>query len=146
MTATNKRLHISETRDNSSQCTPCKGKLKQHTTYASYSSTCTPGIRFLWAVPVRDNLSLALTKSKQPPTPERSLDKQRQTDPVVILGRQLLQLTGPRSPACDWYVQYLLTGLTHRSLTDIDGDYNIGCASLTHTTPQPSQPAVSTFS
>jgi hypothetical protein len=38
------------------------------------------GVRFLWAVPVHDNLLLALTKSKQALTPEKSLDNQRQTE------------------------------------------------------------------
>jgi hypothetical protein len=85
----------------------------------------------LWAVPVRDNLSLAPTKSKQAPAPGRSVDNQRQTGPAVVLGglilspcdnpgveergfsptiTQLLQLTGLISPACDRYVQYLLIG------------------------------------
>jgi hypothetical protein len=36
-------------------------------------------------------------------------------------------------------------GPTHRSLTDIGGGYNLGGAGLPHTTPRPSQPAVSTF-
>jgi hypothetical protein len=36
-------------------------------------------------------------------------------------------------------------GPTHRSLTDIGGAYNLGCAGFPHTTPQPSQLAVSTF-
>jgi hypothetical protein len=55
------------------------------------------------------------------------------------------RLTGPISPTCDRYVQYLLTGPTHRFLTDIGGGYNLGGASLPHTTPRPSQPVVSTF-
>jgi hypothetical protein len=55
------------------------------------------------------------------------------------------RLTGPISPVCDRYVQYLLTGPTHRSLTDTGGDYNLGGAGLPHITPRPSQLAVSTF-
>jgi hypothetical protein len=39
---------------------------------------------------------------------------------------------------CSW-------GLTHRSLTDIGGGYNLGGAGLPHTTPRPSQPTISTF-
>jgi hypothetical protein len=38
-----------------------------------------------------------------------------------------------------------LQGLTHRSLTDTDESYNIGGADFPHTTPWPSQPAISTF-
>jgi hypothetical protein len=86
MTATNKRLLISKSRGDSNRCTPCRGKPDQHVTYASHSSPRTPSVRFLWAVPIRDNLSLTPTKSKQASTPRRSLGNQRQTDPDVILG------------------------------------------------------------
>jgi hypothetical protein len=166
MTATNKWLLISESHGDLNRCTPCREKPEQHATYASHSSPRMLSAHFLWAVPICDNLSLAPAKSKQAPTPGRSLDNQRQTDPTVVLGalilppmRQpwsrwrvfdpmvthLLQLTGPISSACDRYVQYLLAGPTHRSLTDIGGGYNLGGAGLPHTTPRPSQPAVSTF-
>jgi hypothetical protein len=76
-------------------------------------------------------LSLVPTRMKHAPTPERSLGDRRQTGPAVILGHlitppsrqpwsrgrgfsqvvsQLHQLTGPISPACNRYVQYLLMG------------------------------------
>jgi hypothetical protein len=131
MTATNKWLLISESRGDSNRCTPCKGKPDQHTTYAFHSSPCLPSVCFMWVVLIRDNLSLAPMKSKQAPTPRRSLGNQRQTSPAVVLGdlipppmrqpwssergfgpmvTQLHQLTGPISPACDQYVQYLLMG------------------------------------
>jgi hypothetical protein len=90
MTATNKRLLISESRGDSNRCTPYRGKPKQHTTYASHSSSCTSGVHFLRADPIRDNLSLAPTKSKQTPTPGRSLDNQRPTGPTVVLGGLIL--------------------------------------------------------
>jgi hypothetical protein len=86
MTTTNKRLLISESRGDSNRCTPCRGKSNQHATYASHSSPRMPYVRFLWAVPRCDNLSLAPTKSKQAPTPTRSLGNQRQTGPAVDLG------------------------------------------------------------
>jgi hypothetical protein len=35
-TSTNKRLPISESHDDLNQCTPCRGKLDQHDTYASH--------------------------------------------------------------------------------------------------------------
>jgi hypothetical protein len=56
MAATNKRLLISESYDDLNRCTPCRGKLDQHDTYAFHASPRTPGIRFLRADPVRDNL------------------------------------------------------------------------------------------
>jgi hypothetical protein len=90
MTAINKRLLISESRGDSNRCTPCRGKPEQHAKYASHSSPRTPGIHFLWVVPIRDNLSLAPTKSKQTPTPRRSLDNQRQTNLAVVLGGLIL--------------------------------------------------------
>jgi hypothetical protein len=85
MTTTNKRLLISESHSDSNRCTQYRGKSDQHAMYASHSSPRTPGVRFLRAVPVRDNLSLAPTKSKQAPTP-RSLGNQRQTSPAIVLG------------------------------------------------------------
>jgi hypothetical protein len=61
------------------------------------------------------------------------------------VGDQLLGLPGPISPTCDQYVQYLLTGPTHRSLTDTGGGYNLGGADFPHTTPRPSKSDVSHF-
>jgi hypothetical protein len=153
-TDTNKRLLISESHGDSNRCTPYRGKPDQHATYASHSSPRTSGICFLRAVPVRDNLSLAPTKSKHAPTPGESLGNQRQTarpsswvtsfvlpcdspevgergfGPMVT---QLHQFAGPISPAYIWYVQYLLTGPTEWSLTDTGGGYNLGGADLPHT-------------
>jgi hypothetical protein len=86
LTATNKRLLISESRGDLNRCTPCRGKPDQHAMYAPRSSPRTPGVRFLWAVLVRDNLSLATTKSKQAPTSGRSHGNQRQTSPAIVLG------------------------------------------------------------
>jgi hypothetical protein len=86
MTATNKQLLISESCDDSNRCTPCRGKPDQHIMYTSHSSPCMPGEHFLWTVPIRDNLSLAPTKSKQAPTPGGSLGNQGQTGPAIVLG------------------------------------------------------------
>jgi hypothetical protein len=131
MTVTNRQLLISDSRGNSNHCTPCRGKLKKHTMYASHSSPRTPSIRFLWAVPIHDNLSLAPTKSNRPLHPEEVLTtKGKLTQPSSWVASfflrcdspgvgergfgsmvtQLLQFIGPISPACDWYIQYLFTG------------------------------------
>jgi hypothetical protein len=56
MAATNKRLLISESRDDLNRCTPCRGKPNQYDTYASHANPRMPGVRFLRAVPVRDNV------------------------------------------------------------------------------------------
>jgi hypothetical protein len=166
ITATNKRSLISESRGDSNRCIPCRGKPKQHVTYASHSSPHMPGVRFLRAVPVCDNLSLAPTKSKQAPTPGRSLDKQRQTSPAVVLGGLILPpMQQPYSRGERfWPNGYIATsaywahitsmqsvhsilsqGPTHRPLTDTGRGYNLGGAGLPHTTLRPSQPVVSTF-
>jgi hypothetical protein len=88
------------------------------------------------------NISLVPTRLKQAPTLGRSLGDRRQTGLAVVLG----YLIPPPSrqpwsrgerfrpsgytatlaywahiPVCDWYVQYLLTGSTHRSLTNTSG-------------------------
>jgi hypothetical protein len=55
---------------------------------------------------------------------------ERGFDPMVT---QLHQLTRLILPTCDRYVQYLLTGPTHRSLTDTGRGYNLGGAILPHT-------------
>jgi hypothetical protein len=57
MAAMNKRLLMSESRGDSNQCTPYRGKPDQHDTYASHASPLMPGVRFLQAVPVCGNLS-----------------------------------------------------------------------------------------
>jgi hypothetical protein len=65
------------------------------------------------------NLSLVPTRMKQAPTPWRSLgDLIPLPHDSLEVGEggfsqevtQLLQLTRPITPACDWYIQYLLTG------------------------------------
>jgi hypothetical protein len=90
MTVTNKRLLIFESRSDSNRYTPCRGKFNQHASFASHSSPHTSNVSFLRVVPVRDNLSLAPTKSKHAPTPRRSLNNQRQTGSAVILGGLIL--------------------------------------------------------
>jgi hypothetical protein len=57
MAATNKQLLISESRGDSNRCTPCRGKLDQHDTYASRIGPRTPRVHFLRSVPVYSNLS-----------------------------------------------------------------------------------------
>jgi hypothetical protein len=56
-TITDKRLLISTSRGDSIQYTPYRGKSNQYDTYVSHVSPCTLNVHFLWAVPVRGNLS-----------------------------------------------------------------------------------------
>jgi hypothetical protein len=134
MTATNKWLLISKSRDDLNRCTPCRGKPDQHSTYASHASPHMPGVRFLRAVPVCGNISRAVNRVEQchyywekwlpiQSTPRRwpihgsvpsfSLEP---TNEVVgaklsIYWRQTTRFTGLISPICDRYVQYLLAGV-----------------------------------
>jgi hypothetical protein len=136
-TATNKRLIISESRGDSNRCTPCKGKLDQHGTYAwrtlPAGDPCTCGVRFLHAVPVRDNLSRVIdrveqahcsqeegfhTQSTARRWPIRGSVPSFSPEPAneavgakpIIYRRPATRLIGRIIPVCDRYIQYLLAG------------------------------------
>jgi hypothetical protein len=156
MTVTNKRLLISESRGDSNRCTPCRGKPDQHTTYAFHASQCTllagsprtwqpfTSYRQSWAGPLLprkrapDIIQRAgwLIHGFVPSCSPESTNKTVRAKPSIYW-RSATRLTGPISPICDRYIQYLLTGPTHWSLTDIGGGYNLGGAGLPHTTPRP---------
>jgi hypothetical protein len=71
----NKWLLISESHDDLNRCTPYRGKPDQYDTYAFHASPCMPDVRFLWAVPVRDNLSRSRQQITDPlPSRRRALD------------------------------------------------------------------------
>jgi hypothetical protein len=129
----NKRILICESRGDSNRCTPYRGKPDQHDTYACHASSRTPGLRFLWVVPVRGNLSYSrqqiwtdlLHPRRRAPNTIHSTPAIRYVGPYpASLPQQpmeqwekssfcwqlTIRLIGPTSPACDRYVQYLLTG------------------------------------
>jgi hypothetical protein len=131
MTATNKRLLISESRGDSNRCTPCRGKSDQHATYTSHGSPHTPGVRFLWAVLEHGNLSWVIDRvgkahcSREEGLPTQSTMRRwliRGSIPIFspepaneaagakpsIYRRLTTRLTGPVTPVCNWYIQYLL--------------------------------------
>jgi hypothetical protein len=60
LTATNKWLLISESRDDLNRCTPCREKPDTHDTYTSHANPHMPRVCFLRAVHVRGNLSQAI--------------------------------------------------------------------------------------
>jgi hypothetical protein len=133
MTATNKRLLISESHGDSNRCTPYRGKSEQHTTRFP-RSLC------IWSKTTHISHSPHIAALRETPTDldrshcsrEKGLPTQptarRLTDPRV--GTQLLpqanqwsrghkvsscqwpptRLTGPISLTCDRYVQNLLAG------------------------------------
>jgi hypothetical protein len=127
MVATNKRLLISESHGDSNRCTPCRGKPDQHNTYASHTSPCTPSVRFLRAVPVRGNPSRVVNRVGRmqcswlhlsawlsgPRDQPQFLSQHSHWSSALKPSTyqwHTTRLTGHVSLACDWYVQYLLTG------------------------------------
>jgi hypothetical protein len=168
MTATNKRLLISESCDDSNRCTLCRGKPDQHARRFPHS------VR-VWSTTIRishgahiETFHTIVNRFEHVHCPrEEGLLTQftayRLIDPQICT--QLLshysqwssgekssfywhpttRLTEPISQACDRCVQYLLAEATYWSLPNTGGRYNLGGAGLPHTTPRPSQPVVSTF-
>jgi hypothetical protein len=144
-----------------------QGKPDTHDMYASYAGPCTSHVCFLQIVPIHGNLSRSPYKVEQALTPGRSLGNQRQTGLAVVLGHlilpplqqpwsrgekfakvvtQLHPLTGPISPSCDQYVQYLLTGANSSVLNrHWRGLQPWRCRLSPHHTARPSQPTVSAF-
>jgi hypothetical protein len=168
LTVKNKRLLISEGRGDSNRCTTCRGKPDQYATpfprkvriwFSIIHISRGPRIATFCGLPTDLNGSHC-SREKGLPTQSTS---RRLTDPWVRIQflsqanqwssrlkpsfyqGQATRLIWPISSACDRYVQYLLTGPTHRPLTDTGGGYNLGGAILPHTTPRPSQQTVSTF-
>jgi hypothetical protein len=135
MTATNKRLLISESHGDSNRCTPCRGKPDQYATYASHVSPRMPGVRFLRVFPIRGNLSRVIDRveqahcSREEGLPTQSIAHRWPIHGFVpsfspepaneavgtkpnIYQWPATRLIGPTTPVCDRYVQYLLTGAT----------------------------------
>jgi hypothetical protein len=168
MTATNMRLLISETRGDSNWFTPCRGKSDQH-------ATCFPRSVRIWSKTIHIShgphiatlreMLIDLDKShcsreKGPPTQSTAC---RLTDLWVRtqflswanqwsrgisqapIGDPLLGLSGPYHRHAIGMFNTCSRGPTHQSLINIGGGYNLGGAGLPHTTPRPSQPAISTF-
>jgi hypothetical protein len=168
MTATNKRLLISESRSDSNWCTPCRGKPDQHT-------TCFPHSVCVWSKIIRISHSQRIATPRRSPTaldrvtaPEKKGSQHNPqhagwsicefvpsfspepTNGVVEKAKHLStagyrvcwshkqQHTIGTFNTCSW-------GPTHRSLTNLGGGYRIEGADFPHTTPRPSQPVVFTF-
>jgi hypothetical protein len=153
MTATNKQLLISDSHDDSNRCTPCRGKSDQHDTYAFHTSPCTPGVRFLRAVPIRGNLSRVINRVDRVTAPEKKGSRHnpqhvgwpirefvpsfspKPTNEAVAkaktsINSRLLGLPDPYHRhaidtfnTCSW-------GPTERSLIDTGRGYNLGGADL----------------
>jgi hypothetical protein len=133
MTTTNKLLLISESRGDSNWCTPYREKPDQHATYTSQVSPRTPDVCFIRAIPVHGNLSWVIDRVEQThyfwekgsrynpqcadwpihrSVPNFSLEPTNEVAGAkpTIYRWPATRLAGPISPACDRYIQYLLTG------------------------------------
>jgi hypothetical protein len=133
MTATNKRLLISESRGDSNRCTPCRGKPDQHATRFPHSVRIWSMIIRISRGPHIATFRTVVNRFEQIHcTREEGLPTQSTarwlTDPRVhtqLLSHNSLwssgkklsfcwhpttRLTGPISLTCDRYVQYLLAG------------------------------------
>jgi hypothetical protein len=133
MTATNRRLFISESHDDLNRCTPYRGKPDQHATYASHTSPHMSDVRFLRVVPIRGNLSRVIDRVEQAHfSREEGLSTQSTMHRWPIRGSvssfspepaneavgakpsiyrwPTTRLTWHISLVCDRYVQYLLVG------------------------------------
>jgi hypothetical protein len=124
LTVTNKRFLVSESHGDSNWCTPCRGKPDTHDTYDSHASPRTPRVSFLRAVP--DTTPSPTEWSAGPPpsfSPNTAIEAVSNAKHMLM--NKLHQFTGPITPVCSQYVQYLLVRPTHRSLTDTGGGYNL---------------------
>jgi hypothetical protein len=118
---------ISESRGDSNRCTPCRGKSDQHAFHARFTYGPEP---YISRGPRRQHFASLHKDETCPYTREKSWWP---------------EIDWPITPACDRYVQYLLTGPTHRSFTDTGGGYSLEGIGFPHTTLQPSQPMVLPF-
>jgi hypothetical protein len=133
MTATNTRLLISESHGGSNRCTPCKGKPDQHGTRFPCSVHVWFTTIHISRGPHIATFCMVINRFEQIHyTRDEGLSTQstacRLTDLWVytqVLSHNrpwssgekssfcwhlTTRLTGPISPACDWYIQYLLVG------------------------------------
>jgi hypothetical protein len=110
MTATNKRLRISESHSNSNRCTPCRGKPDQH-------ATCFPRSVRVWSKTIRISHNLHIATFCETPTDwdrshrsrEKGLPTQctacRLTDPQVrtqFFSRANQWSRGLKPSSCWW--------------------------------------------
>jgi hypothetical protein len=166
MTATNKRLLITESRGDSNWCTLCREKPDQHATCFLCSVriwpkticiSCGLYIATFHTVVNNDGQSYCSREKVLPTQPDDWLI--RGSIPSFF-SKPASEAVGLKPPSVDDRLLGLLAhkhqyaigtfntcsrGSTYRSLTDPGGGYNLGGAGLSHITPRPFQQAVSTF-
>jgi hypothetical protein len=167
-TTTNKRLLISESRDDLNWCTPCRGKSDQHATRFLCSvcvwpsairiSHCTHIATFCIIVNRFELIHCPEKKGSQHnpkhtgwpirgsiPNFTLTIANEAVGKSQASIDNRLLGLPDPyHRHTIDTFNTYSW-GSTHRSLIDTDRWYNLEGADLPRTTPRPSQPTVSPF-
>jgi hypothetical protein len=147
MTATNKRLLISESHGDSNRCTPYRGKSNQHATHFPRS------VR-VWSKIIRISCGRHIATFRTVVNRFEQIHCSREeglpTQPLTQLSdpwvrTQLLSRTHHKHQHVTSTFNTCSRGPTHRSLTDSSGGYSLEGASFPRTTPRPSQPAVFTF-
>jgi hypothetical protein len=158
VTTTNKWLLISKSHGDSNRCTPCRKNL----TKMSHTLPTPVHVRPVYAscgqslyMATFHESSTELSRHTAPKkkgsqhNPQRTANRSTAPYPASLPSQPMKQwgakpsiyqrpatrFTGSISPVCDQYVQYCSQGLTHQSLTDIGGGYNLGGASFPRTTP-----------
>jgi hypothetical protein len=159
MTATNKLLLISESHGDSNRCTPYRWKINQHVTRFprsvrvwSKTTRISRGPQ-IWTDPTAPEKKRSRHNPQHAGWPIRGSVPSFSPEPTnevggvsqASVGDQLLGLPGLYHRHAISTFNTCSQGLTHRSLTDTGGGYNLGGAGLPYTTPRPSQPVVSTF-
>jgi hypothetical protein len=171
MTVTNKWLLISKSHSDSNWCTPHRGKHDQHATCFPCSAHESPIVldsvtalmRSTHSNPSRVTDSVGQSHcSREKGLPTQStvhrltvprvrtqfLSRANQWssgESQIYINNWLLGLPGTYHRHAIGMFNTCSRGPTHRSSTDTGRGYNLRGASLPHTTPRPSQPAVSTF-
>jgi hypothetical protein len=143
-------------------------KSDTHDTYSSHASPRTPLIHFLWAVPVRGNISrwcnrvrwMYFSWEKVLPTPALRLVEWPMRPAPISLPKTTIKAVCLSQAFVDehttsvylayisniWSVRSTCSWeSTNQSLTDTDEGYHLGGLGLPHHSPHPSQPRASTL-
>jgi hypothetical protein len=161
MTATNKRLLISESRSDLNWCTPYRGIPDQYDTYVRHilptgsPRTWQPFMsrRQIWTNPTAPEKKGSQHNPQHTDWPIRGSVPSFSPNPTneavdlsqAFVDDKLLGLLDPYHQHAIGTFNTCSRGPTHWFLTNTSGRYNLGDANFPHTTLWPSQPVVSPF-
>jgi hypothetical protein len=155
LTATNKRLLISESCSNSNWCTPHRGNLinasyasRTQSVYGTSTMHISHSLRIAtFRIVINRVEQIHCRRKKGLPSQSTARWLADSWDHTQFLSHNSHWSSGEKSIFCWQYATRLTCswGPTHRSLTDTDGGYNLGGAGLPQHSPCPSQPTVLRF-